>query len=160
MRKPLFVKIQDNLSGICITRWMNTRTGLLKFVPNENSVRFIHFHSESVLLLFIHQRNRNWKGKNSWNDFVVSGLEVIALDDGMLPRSTVKKLAFIYVILLKVTAVGYLRCCIITCLIILYYLYCLRPELIKINAIYIFTKVMHGKLWCHRARTVLHEGVR
>ena len=34
---------------------------------------------------------------NSWNDFIVYGLEVIALDDGILPPSIVKKLAFIYV---------------------------------------------------------------
>jgi len=35
--------------------------------------------------------------KKSWNDMVVSGCEVIALDDEIFPLSIVKKLAFIYV---------------------------------------------------------------
>ena len=30
--------------------------------------------------------------RNSWNDIVVSGFEVIALDDGIFPRSMVEKL--------------------------------------------------------------------
>jgi len=36
--------------------------------------------------------------QNSWlNDLIVSGFEVIALDDGIFPRSMVEKLAFIYI---------------------------------------------------------------
>ena len=44
----------------------------------------------------------------NWNDFVVSGCEVIALYDGIFPLSIVKKLAFIYVKQLKLTPVSYL----------------------------------------------------
>jgi len=57
--------------------------------------------------------------QNSLNDFVVSGFEVIALDDGIFPRSIVKKLAFNEVMKLKLTAVIYLRYCKIACLTIL-----------------------------------------
>ena len=49
----------------------------------------------------------------------MSGFEVIALANGIFPRSMVKKLAFNYVIKLKLTAVIYLRCCKIACLTIL-----------------------------------------
>jgi len=35
--------------------------------------------------------------QNSWKDFFESGFEVIALEDGIFPRSIVKNLAFIYV---------------------------------------------------------------
>ena len=73
--------------------------------------------------------------QKNWNDFVVSGFKVIAHGDGTFPRSIVKRLAFNYVIELKLTAVIYLRCCKITSLTILIYPYCLRPEPIKINAI-------------------------
>ena len=45
--------------------------------------------------------------------------EVIALDDGIFPRSIVKKLAVNYVMKLKLTAVIYLRWCKITCLTLL-----------------------------------------
>ena len=44
--KPLFVRTQDNLSGICLTRWINTY--LHKFAPNWKSARLIHFFSQSV----------------------------------------------------------------------------------------------------------------
>ena len=49
------------------------------------------------------------------NEFVVSGFEVIALDDEIFPRPIVKKLAFNNVIKVKLTAVIHLRCCKITC---------------------------------------------
>ena len=57
--------------------------------------------------------------QNSLNDFVLSGFEVIALDDGIFPRSIVKKRALYQVIRLKLTAVIYSRCCRITCLTVL-----------------------------------------
>jgi len=102
-------------------------------VLNEKPAIFIHFHSKNILMGFIHinmwmyykpslkisKKKVKCVFQNSWNDFVVSGFEVIALDDGIFQRSIVKKLAFNYVIKLKLTAVIYLGCCKITCLTIL-----------------------------------------
>jgi len=86
LSKSLFVKTQDNLSTICITRWLNTRT---YWSSNNNSAICIHFHSEGVLLWFVHLNNNanyiqiiikdieiekiRWVFQNSFNDFVVSG---------------------------------------------------------------------------------------
>jgi len=70
-------------------------------------------------------------------DFVVSGLEVIALNDGIFSRSIVKKLAFNYVIKLKLTAGIYLRCCKIICLtiLILSFLFKTRTQQNKCNVV-------------------------
>jgi len=123
----------------------------------------IYSHNYVNLLQIIIKYIENEKVKcvfqNSWNDFVVSGFEVIALDDGIFQRSIVKKLAFNYVIKFKLTAVIYLRCYQITCLtiLILSLLFKTRTHQNKCNFV---QKKVHGKSWRHRTRLVLHGGVR
>ena len=51
-----------------------------------------------IIIKYIENEKVRCVFQNSLNDFVVSGFEVIALDDGIFPRSVVKKLAFNYVI--------------------------------------------------------------
>jgi len=97
---------------MCITRWMNTRT---KREPSKiHSFSFrkclivIYSHKYVNVLQIIIKDIENEKVRcvfqNSWRDFVVSGFEVIAHDNGIFPRSIVMKLASNCVIKLKLTA--------------------------------------------------------
>jgi len=92
------------MSGICITRWMNTRTKREPGKIYSFSFRkcFIVIYSDKYvnLLQIIIKDIENEKVRCVFqnNDFAVFGFEVIALDDGIFPRSVVKKPAFNYVI--------------------------------------------------------------
>jgi len=105
----------------------------------------ISSHNYANLLPFIIKDIENEKViylcvfQNYWNYFVVYGFEVIALDDGISPRSihVVKKLAFNCVIKMKLTAVikFYVSCCKITCLtiVLLSLLFMTRTQQNKCN---------------------------
>jgi len=136
-----------NLSGICITRWTNTRTYWSSYQTITRQDFFITIQKVFYCDLFTyicefitnhHQIHRNWKGKivfqNSWNYLVVSGFEVIALDDGIFPRSILKELYLCLIV--EIDSCHYLRCWIITCLIlILSWLFTTRTQQNKFNFI-------------------------
>ena len=83
---------------------MNTRTYWSAYQTRTRLDLFIFIQKVfncDLLQIFIKDIAKEDKifFQNSWlNDLIVSGFEVIALDDGIFPRSMVEKLAFIYVI--------------------------------------------------------------
>jgi len=115
---------------------------LLQFVPNDNSARFIHFHSESVLLIYSHEyvnllqsiitnieiKRVRWVFQISLNNSLVSGFEVIALHDEISTLDCSE--TFIYS-----CHIVEIDSCPLFLVLYNYMFNCLRPELSKINAI-------------------------
>ena len=71
MSKLLFVKAQDNLSGFCITRWMNTRTYWSSYQTRTRQDLFIFIQKLFYCDLFTwicefltihHKKHQHWKG--------------------------------------------------------------------------------------------------
>ena len=129
------------MSGICITRWMNRRTYCSSYQTRTRQDLFIFIQKVFYCHLFTqrcefitnhHQLHRKCKGKMCFSK------QLKWLDDGIFPRSIVKKLAFNFMSyswnwqLYNLYTCGDVK---LHVLLFVYYIYCLRPESSKINAI-------------------------